>query len=117
MHHVLLGSRKHRTKSRSQGKSERTGKDYQTLINDALAQHTGVGERPLTAAQVRKILREELAQIRPLLPIADIVDMVIMFMISKILMVMTVVDRVATPGLGGSALNECVEGFGSMAGI
>lgn len=45
--------------------SEKTGKGYQTLINDALAQHTGVAEKPVTATQVRKILREELAQIRP----------------------------------------------------
>lgn len=44
--------------------SERTGKGYQTLINEALAQHTGVTEKPVTAAQVRKILREELEQIR-----------------------------------------------------
>jgi uncharacterized protein (DUF4415 family) len=45
--------------------SERTGKGYQTLINEALAQHTRVAEKPVTATQVRKILREELAQIRP----------------------------------------------------
>jgi uncharacterized protein (DUF4415 family) len=45
--------------------SERTGKGYQTLINEALAQYTGVAEKPVTATQVRKILREELAQIRP----------------------------------------------------
>jgi len=44
--------------------SERTGKGYQTLINEALAQHTGVADRPVTAAQVRKILREELEQMR-----------------------------------------------------
>lgn len=44
--------------------SERTGKGYQTLINEALAQHAGVTEKPVTAAQVRKILREELEQIR-----------------------------------------------------
>ena len=44
--------------------SERTGKGYQTLINEALAQQTGVAEKPVTAAQVRKIVREELEQIR-----------------------------------------------------
>ena len=45
--------------------SEKTGKGYQTLINEALARHAGVAEKPVTAAQMRKILREELAQIRP----------------------------------------------------
>jgi uncharacterized protein (DUF4415 family) len=44
--------------------SERTGKGYQTLINDVLARHTSSGEHPITAAQVRKIVREELAQTR-----------------------------------------------------
>jgi uncharacterized protein (DUF4415 family) len=43
---------------------ERTGKGYQTLINDALARHISSGEHPVTAAQVRRILREELAQTR-----------------------------------------------------
>jgi uncharacterized protein (DUF4415 family) len=42
--------------------SERTGKGYQTLINDALARHDI--EQPVTAAQVRKIVREELTQAR-----------------------------------------------------
>jgi uncharacterized protein (DUF4415 family) len=42
--------------------AERSGKGYQTLINDALrAQHQGAAEKPLTAKQVREILREELA--------------------------------------------------------
>ena len=41
--------------------SAQTGKGYQTLINEALALY-GVDEaRRLTAAQVRKIVREELA--------------------------------------------------------
>jgi uncharacterized protein (DUF4415 family) len=44
--------------------SERTGKDCQTLITEALAQHTGGAEKSITAAQFRKILREELARIR-----------------------------------------------------
>jgi uncharacterized membrane-anchored protein len=39
--------------------SERTGKGYQTLINEALAQSVGAAEAPLTAARLRKILREE----------------------------------------------------------
>jgi uncharacterized protein (DUF4415 family) len=41
--------------------AERTGKGYQTLINDALRAHQGAAEKPLTAKQVREILREELA--------------------------------------------------------
>lgn len=44
--------------------SERTGKGYQTLINDALAKHASNAEQPVTAAQVRNIVREELAQTR-----------------------------------------------------
>lgn len=44
--------------------SERTGKGYQTLINEALAQHTGSADKPITASVVRKIVREELAQAR-----------------------------------------------------
>lgn len=44
---------------RFKAESERTGKGYQTLINEALA--VSKQEPPLTAAQVRKILREELA--------------------------------------------------------
>jgi len=34
---------------------------YQTLINDALAQHIGTAVKAMTADQVRKIVREELA--------------------------------------------------------
>lgn len=41
--------------------SERTGKGYQTLINEALAGHMAEADKPLTAAQMRRILREELA--------------------------------------------------------
>jgi uncharacterized protein (DUF4415 family) len=37
-----------------------SGVGYQTLINDALAQHVGLIEKPLTADQVRKIVRKEL---------------------------------------------------------
>ena len=44
--------------------SERTGKGYQTLINDVLAKHSSSAEQPVTATQVRNILREELAQTR-----------------------------------------------------
>ena len=46
---------------RFKAESERTGKGYQTLINEALAVHLAAEERPLTAAQVREILREELS--------------------------------------------------------
>jgi uncharacterized protein (DUF4415 family) len=42
--------------------SEKTGKGYQTLVNEALRAHLGVDETPLTAAALRRILREELAQ-------------------------------------------------------
>ena len=41
--------------------SEKTGKGYQTLINDALKSHLGLTEQPLTQELVRKIVREELA--------------------------------------------------------
>jgi len=41
--------------------AERSGKGYQTLINDALRAHRNVSENPLTAKQVREIVREELA--------------------------------------------------------
>jgi len=42
--------------------SEKTGKGYQTLVNDALRAYLAVDEPPLTAASLRRILREELAQ-------------------------------------------------------
>lgn len=41
--------------------SEKSGKGYQTLINDALRTHLGVDESPLTVTALRRILREELA--------------------------------------------------------
>ena len=44
--------------------SARKGIGYQTLINEALAQHIGAAEKPMTPEQVRKIVREELAQAR-----------------------------------------------------
>jgi uncharacterized protein (DUF4415 family) len=43
---------------RFKAESERTGKGYQTLINEALA--LSKQEPPVTASQVRKIVREEL---------------------------------------------------------
>jgi uncharacterized protein (DUF4415 family) len=41
--------------------SERTGKGYQTLNNDALTVQMAESGKPLAALQIRKILREELA--------------------------------------------------------
>ena len=46
---------------RFKAQSERTGKGYQTLINEALNSHLGLTEKPLTPDLVRKIVREELA--------------------------------------------------------
>jgi uncharacterized protein (DUF4415 family) len=42
--------------------SGKSGKGYQTLINEALRAHLGVDEAPLTVTALRRILREELAQ-------------------------------------------------------
>lgn len=42
--------------------AQKTGKGYQTLINEALKLQLTTKGQPLTAAVVRKILREELAQ-------------------------------------------------------
>jgi uncharacterized protein (DUF4415 family) len=44
--------------------SARTGVGYQTLINSVLAQHVGLAEKPMTADQVRRIVREELEHAR-----------------------------------------------------
>ncbi len=41
--------------------SEKMGKGYQTLINDALNSYLGLTKKPLTASMVRKIVREELS--------------------------------------------------------
>jgi uncharacterized protein (DUF4415 family) len=41
--------------------SEKSGKGYQTLINEALKSHLGLAEQPVTQELVRKIVREELA--------------------------------------------------------
>ncbi|MBS0380752.1 MAG: BrnA antitoxin family protein [Proteobacteria bacterium] len=43
--------------ARFRAESQRTGKGYQTLINEALSRHEGA----VTAREVRKIVREELA--------------------------------------------------------
>ena len=41
--------------------AEKTGKGYQTLINEALSSAAGLREPPVTQELVRKIVREELA--------------------------------------------------------
>ena len=41
--------------------SEKSGKGYQTLINEALKTHLGLSGQPVTQELVRKIVREELA--------------------------------------------------------
>jgi hypothetical protein len=46
---------------RFKAESEKSGKGYQTLINDALNSYLGLTEKPLTAEVVRKIVREELS--------------------------------------------------------
>ena len=46
---------------RFKAESEKTGKGYQTLINEALAQKGADTERPVTAKEIRNIVREELA--------------------------------------------------------
>jgi uncharacterized protein (DUF4415 family) len=47
--------------SQFRAQSEKTGKGYQTLINEALKAHLGLAEKPVTQELVRKIVREELA--------------------------------------------------------
>ena len=46
---------------RFKAESQRTGKGYQTLINDALKSWVGLATEPVTQELVRKIVREELA--------------------------------------------------------
>ena len=46
---------------RFKAQSEKTGKGYQTLINEALNSYLGLTEQPVTQELVRKIVREELA--------------------------------------------------------
>jgi uncharacterized protein (DUF4415 family) len=46
---------------RFRAQSEKSGKGYQTLINEALKSHLGLTEQPVTQDLVRKIVREELA--------------------------------------------------------
>ena len=42
--------------------AQKTGKGYQTLINQALKQQLAIEEPRLTATVVRKIIREELSK-------------------------------------------------------
>ena len=44
--------------------SEKTGKGYQTLINEALRAHLELDESPLTVGTLRQVLREELSHSR-----------------------------------------------------
>jgi len=46
---------------RFKAQSEKTGKGYQTLINEVLKSSLGLAEQPVTQDLVRKIVREELA--------------------------------------------------------
>lgn len=46
---------------RFKAQSEKTGKGYQTLINEALKSYLGLTEQPITPELLRKIVREELA--------------------------------------------------------
>ncbi len=46
---------------RFKAQSEKSGKGYQTLINEALNSYLGLTEQPVTQDLVRKIVREELA--------------------------------------------------------
>ncbi len=46
---------------RFKAQSEKSGKGYQTLINESLKSYLGLSEQPVTQELVRKIVREELA--------------------------------------------------------
>ena len=46
---------------RFKAQSQKTGKGYQTLINEALNSYLGLMAKPVTEEMVRKIVREELA--------------------------------------------------------
>lgn len=47
--------------SQFKAQSEKSGKGYQTLINEALKAYLGLTAQPVTQELVRKIVREELA--------------------------------------------------------
>ena len=46
---------------RFKAQSEKTGRGYQTLINEALQSYLGLTAQPVTRELVRKIVRQELA--------------------------------------------------------
>ena len=46
---------------RFKAQSQRTGKGYQTLINEALKSSLGLTAKPVTEEMIRKIVRDELA--------------------------------------------------------
>jgi uncharacterized protein (DUF4415 family) len=46
---------------RFKAQSGKSGKGYQTLINEALKSYLGITEQPVTQDLVRKIVRQELA--------------------------------------------------------
>jgi len=46
---------------RFKSQAKKSGKGYQTLINEALSSYLGLTEQPVTRELVRKIVREELA--------------------------------------------------------
>ena len=46
---------------RFKAQSEKSGKGYQTLINEALKSYLRITEQPVTQELVRKIVRQELA--------------------------------------------------------
>lgn len=52
------------TLKRFKADSEKSGKGYQTLINDALRAHLRLVDPPVTPDLVRKIVREEIAALR-----------------------------------------------------
>ena len=47
--------------SQFKSQSEKSGKGYQTLINEALKAYLGLTAQPVTQELVRRIVREELA--------------------------------------------------------
>ena len=49
--------------SRFRALAQKSGKGYQTLINQALKQQLAIEEPRLSATVVRKIIREELSQV------------------------------------------------------
>jgi hypothetical protein len=51
----------HAILKRFKAESEKSGKGYQTLINEALNSYLGLTEKAITAEMVRKIVREELS--------------------------------------------------------